>query len=370
MRFTVRWRASCLLALGVLTTSTAWAEWKIGQTAAFTGPVSAGVKEITAGAKLYFDYVNKNGGVSGQNIELISMDDKFDPSLSAANAKKLIDEGVIALFMSRGTPHTQAILPLINSAKVPLIAPSTGAMVLHQPVQPWVFNVRASYQREAEMAIRHMSLIGMTRIALMTVDDSFGQDGSTGALAGFKAVGRSPVVHETFSRTKPDVTPLVKKVIAADSQAVLVVGTAQVVTEVLKQLRAAGSRTQVATLSNNASEGFIKQLGPQARGTIVSQVFPYERSMSNPMVKEANRLQEGKGELTPSMLEGFAAAKVLVEGLRRAGTGANREKLKAALETFRKVDIGGLEVSYTTGDHSGLDYADLSIIDETGHFRR
>jgi len=70
-------------------------------------------------------------------------------------------------------------------------------------------------------------------------------------------------------------------------------------------------------------------------------------------------------------VEGFAAAKVLVEGLKRAGKNPSREQLRNALESFKRVDIGGgLEVSFSATDHSGLDYADLSIVGEDGKFRR
>src|SRR5687768_13713064 len=142
------------------------AQIKIGQTAGFSGAVAASVKEATEGAKLYFDAVNARGGVGGQSIELISLDDKFDPKIAMANAKQLIDGGVICIFLNRGTPHTQGIMPLLTEHRTPLIGPSTGAMVLHQPVHPWLFNVRATYQREAERAISHLSLIGVDRIAI------------------------------------------------------------------------------------------------------------------------------------------------------------------------------------------------------------
>lgn len=368
----IRWagRAACVVAfLGAA--ASASAQIKIGQTAGFSGPVAAGVKEVSVGAKLYIDAINKAGGVGGQQIEVIALDDKFEPALAAENAKKLIDQGVIALFLTRGTPHTQAVMPLLLQHRVPLIAPSTGAMVLHQPVHPWLFNVRATYQREAERAIRHLSLIGMERIALVQVDDSFGSDAATGALAGFSAVGKQPVVHEKFDRNKPDMAPIIPKLIKADAQSVLFIGSGNMVADGVKLLRSAGSRAQVVTLSNNASSGFVKSLGDNARGTVVSQVFPYERSLSAPIVKEAIEYGKPSGiEVTPAMLEGYAAAKVLVEGLRRAGPNVTREKLRAALEGFKRVDLGGLELSYSATDHSGLDYADLSIVGEDGRFMR
>jgi branched-chain amino acid transport system substrate-binding protein len=140
----------------------------------------------------------------------------------------------------------------------------------------------------------------------------------------------------------------------------------------VKAFRAAGSTAQVVTLSNNASGGFARSLGDQGRGVIVTQVFPSERSIAYSLVKEALDMTRARGqtEVSPATLEGFAAAKVLVEGLRRAGPKPTREKLMVALEGIQKLDIGGLEVSYSPSDHTGLDFADLSIIGNDGKFKR
>jgi ABC-type branched-subunit amino acid transport system substrate-binding protein len=351
------------------------AQIRIGQTASFTGPVASGVKEGTDGARAYIDAVNARGGVGGVPIELISLDDKFDPKLAADNARTLIERGVVALFFNRGTPQTEAIMPVLMEKKVPLIAPSTGAMSLHEPVHPWIFNVRATYQREAERAVRHLWSVGTTRIALVHSDDSFGTDGVTGALKGFQAVDGKPVLQEKYSRAKPDFGPVVPKVVQAQAQAVVFIGAGNHVVDGVKALRAAGSRAQIVTLSNNAASGFIKALGEHARGVVVSQVFPNERSLSVPLIKELHDLLRAKGsgaavEITPAMVEGFAAAKVLVEALRRAGPEPGPVRIKSALESMRKLDIGGLELSFSPTDHTGLDYSDLSIIGADGKFVR
>ncbi|MED5618199.1 ABC transporter substrate-binding protein [Ideonella sp. BN130291] len=363
-----------VLALALtLAAPLASAQIVVGQTSGFTGAAAAGVKENTDGARLYFDFINAGGGVNGQKIELVSLDDKFDPKLAAENAKKLItDHNVVALFMNRGTPHTQAIKPLLEQYKVPLVAPSTGAMVLHNPVNPWIFNVRAPYQREAEKAVEHLVSTGVSRIAVVHADDSFGADCATGALRGFdKAHMRAAFVLKV-DRDKPDFGPVVAGATKLDVQALMMIGSAAAVAEGTRQLRAAGSKATVVTVSNNASGGFIKLMGDNARGTIVSQVFPYERSLSAPIVKEAYDLAMAKGmtEVTPAMLEGYAGAKVLVEGLKRAGPSPSRQKLRDTLETMGRVNIGGLEVNYSPKSHTGLLYADLSIIGPDGKFRR
>ena len=361
-------------ALALIASALAHADILIGQTADFSGPVASGVKETAAGAKLWIDHVNAAGGINGEQITLLAMDDKFEPAIAAANARELITKKkVLALFLTRGTPHNQAILPLLSEYGVPLIAPSTGAMALHDPVNPWVFNVRASYQHEANRAIRHLSLVGLTHIGIVQVNDSFGTDAVKGALDAFGQVNGAPQFTESYDREKPDFTKIQHAVTTLNPQAILFLGSGSAVVNGVKAIRATGSHAQIVTLSNNASDGFIKALGDNATGTIVTQVFPYERSLASPMVKEARQLQKaatGDDKVTPAMLEGFAGAKVLVEGLRRAGKNPTREKLRNALETLHHYDIGGLEVSFSPASHTGLDYTDLSIIGSDGKFTR
>ena len=232
--------------------------------------------------------------------------------------------------------------------------------------------MRATYQREAEKAITHLASMGITRVALVYADDSFGADGIQGAQKGLAAAKLTAVVSEKFDRAKPDFAPIAAKVAKADAQAVLMVASGSAVVDATTALRTAGSAAQIVTLSNNASSGFIKSLGANARGVIVTQVFPNERAVTYPMVKEAQELAKTKGltEISPAMLEGFAAAKVLVEGLKRAGPKPTREKIQVALESIKKLDLGGLEVNFSPEDHTGLDFADLAIIGTDGRFRR
>ena len=351
----------------------AQADIVVGQTIGVTGQVAASVKEALTGARLWLDHVNAQGGIKGEKIQLLTLDDEFDVQKAAANARVLIEQKkAVVLFMNRGTPHTEALLPLLQQHGIALVAPSTGAMLLHSPVQRYVFNVRAPYQREAEKAIEHLHSMGTTRIAVVHVDDSFGRDAMEGASRGFAKARLQPVAVLKADRDRPAHATLVPALLKAEPQAVMWIGSSVAVAEGVKALRAAGSSEQVVTLSNNASGGFVRQLGDAARGVIVSQVFPGERAVKYPLVQEALKLAKAKGleELTPAMLEGFAAAKVLAEALRQSAPQVTRDKVLAALDGLRKFDLGGLELSYGPSDHSGLDFADLSIIGADGRFIR
>ena len=365
--------AGTLVIGGGLVAQCASAQIIVGQTAGFTGAVAATVKEATDGAKLYIDSVNAKGGVNGQKIEHVMLDDKFDPKLAAANARTLISEkGAVALFLTRGTPHNEQIIPVLDELKVPLVGPSTGAMLLHDPVRRNVFNVRSTYQREAEKAVSLLGSIGITSIGVLHVDDTFGADALVGIKAGFEGAKLKPVFLGKYDRSKPDFAQLSLDVRNTSPQAVMVVGSGTHVVDALKAIRATGSRAQLVTLSNNASGGFVKALGENARGTIITQVFPNERSIASPLIKEILALAKAKNltDVSPAMVEGYTTAKVLVEGLRRAGKDPSGEKVRAALEGIRGYDLGGLELGYSASDHTGLDFVDLSIINKDGKFTR
>lgn len=344
---------------------------RIGMVAGFSGPVAGIVQESAEGARLYFDSVNAQGGIKGQNIELVTQDDKYDNATAASAAKSLASQGVLALMLSRGTGPTEAMLPVLKENRLPLIAPATGASSLYEPTQPYVFHLRASYQREAERAVRHLAGIGVKRITIVQVNDPFGNDAGKGAIKGLDEMKLRALSHLRFDRNRPDLVPTMQAIAKANIEAVVFIGPAYAVVEGVNALRAAGSTAHVVTLSNNASADFVKALGENARGVIVTQLLPYERSTASPLVREALSLAKaaGKGELTPAQLEGFAAAKLVVEALRRAGKDVTREGLLKALDGAR-FDLGGLQVHYSEKDHSGLEFTDVSIIGPDGKFWR
>jgi branched-chain amino acid transport system substrate-binding protein len=362
------WAGALLLAFA----SAASAQIRIGHPAGFTGAAAAGVKENTDGARLVFDAVNAQGGINGQRIEMVSADDGFQPERTVALARQMIKDGAIALFMTRGTPHSLGLLPLLEESQIPLVAPSTGALALHKPVNPWVFNVRSSYQGETRRLVEHARLMGQERLAILQVDDSFGNDAVQGAITALSANNLSPVNWQKFKRDKPDFAALMPELTQSAPQVVLFIGTAGPVADGIRLLRSAGYLGPVMTMSNNASGGFVTDLGSLAHGIVMTQVFPSEHLSRNAFVREAKGLVATHPEmtLTQAMLEGMAAAKVLVEGLRQAGKVPTRSSLRQALEGIQHLNLGGLDVSYGAKDHSGINYIDIAIIDKNGRFMR
>jgi branched-chain amino acid transport system substrate-binding protein len=360
-----------LLALALPIVSAAAAPFRIGNSGPSSGANSASMLELLEGTKLYFDAVNAEGGVKGRRIELIQMDDNFEVPRTVKNVQNLIaEQRVDALMLVRGTPHNEAILPLIQRAGIPLIAPSTGAMVLHKPVQPLVFNVRTAYRSEARKLSDLLAALGKQRIDVLHVDDSFGNDVVLGLVEGLANRNLKPTGIYTFDRKTVDIDKSLPAIRRDDPDAIVLIGAGQAVATCVEALRKHGVQAPVATVSNNASTGFVKLLGDNATGVMVSQVFPDERLASVPLAREAAKLAARRGvQLTPAMMEGFAAAKVTVEALRRCAGNCSRAELQRALESL-DIDLGGVRLAYSATDHSGIEFADISIIDSKGRFRR
>jgi len=345
----------------------------IGQSAGFTGSVAGTVKELTAGAKAYLDAVNAKGGVHGRRIVLESMDDGFDPKKTPEIMQKLIlEKKVFALFLSRGTPTNEAAIPVLEKYKVPLIGPSTGAMSMYEPPRKYLFPVRASYRSETFKIVDQLANMGIARIAVVYTDDSFGKDCLAGVQQAMKEKNITPVAVANHERGTIKVEEAVATIAKAQPQAVIMTVLADAGVAFVKQMKKAGQSPLFMSLSNNSSNAFIKNLGEDGPGVAVSQVSPYPFSATIPIVKEFQDSIKGKQDVAASYasMEGFIAAKVLVEGLKRAGPKPTREKLVAALESMNRFDLGGVDVSYGPGTRTGTSYIDITIVSKTGRFMR
>ncbi len=344
----------------------------IGQTVGLTGTVAGPVKEMNEGANAYFNEVNQQGGVHGRKIEMLVLDDKFDPALTRKNAETLIkNEGVFMLFLGRGTPHTTGILPLIAEHKVPLLAPATGAKIFHKPVHSMLFNVKATYQDEIAKAVEHFNTLGIKSISLLHVDDAFGRDGLEGFEKAMVTHKLRPAAITKFAREAPDFDATATEVIRPNPGALIIVSSSKNTVEVIKAVRAQGGHMQIMTMSNNSSESFMQDLGPAGIGVILSQITPAPHLASTRLGQEFKRMiKKHKVTASYAAMEGYVNAKVLVEGLRRSGRDLTRANFIHALESMQRVDFGGIMVTYGPHDHSGSEFVELTLIGKSGRIIR
>lgn len=291
----------------------------ISRVIALEGPAGAKGREQEAALEAYFGAVNAAGGVHGRRIVLrtTNADLRTDEALKAI----LESQRPFALFLFGGTAGSTVAMKFATASKIPFVAPNSGANVFHQPADRYVFNVRARYRDEVIAGVKHFSLVNQRRLALLNVNDAFGRDAAEGYLEGTRATGASSVYEGQFSPDKPDHSGHVAALVKADPQAVICVGSSKRVAELITLARQAGISAPFMTLSNNSSAGFAQELGPHARGIIVSQVMPPPGARTTRLSRELGQLlaQRANGDLSYAAMEAYASARVLVEGLRRAG---------------------------------------------------
>ncbi len=345
----------------------------IGQSAAFTGPASELGSEMRAGALAYFQSINAAGGIYGRKIDLRSLDDGYEPERAAANTRKLLDDGVFLLFGYVGTPTSNASKPIFTAARVPFVGPFTGAESLRNPLNRYVFNIRASYFDETDKIVGQLVGQTLNRIAVFYQNDDYGKAGLAGVERAMQKRNLKIVATGTVERNTVDVAAAVKAIGNVDPQGVVMISAYTSCAAFIKAMRQAGYNPQFMNVSFVGSKALAHEAGPAGRGVGISQVVPFPWNLSAHVVKEYQQLLEastGKQNFSFTSLEGFIAAKVLVEGLRRTGQDLTRERFITAMEQLRDYDVGGFTVTFTPTDHSGSKFVELTVIGKDERFLR
>jgi branched-chain amino acid transport system substrate-binding protein len=245
----------------------------LGQSAAFTGAAAQLGIQFHAGAQLFFEQYNATG--SGRpRVDIVQLDDGYEPDRCAENTRKLLDQDVFALFGYIGTPTSVVALPLATKAEVPFIAPFTGAMALRQPFNRMAFHLRASYNDETELIVKNLVNLGLTRVAVFHQNDAYGKAGLDGTTLALAARGLKPVATGTVERNTVDVAAAVASINAANPQAVVQISAYKSCAAYIRAARKAGYGGSFYNVSFVGTQALADELGKDGAGVVVSQVVP------------------------------------------------------------------------------------------------
>jgi branched-chain amino acid transport system substrate-binding protein len=342
----------------------------LAQSAPFTGPAAQLGIQFHAGARLYFEQANAQGG--HRPIELVKMDDGYEPERCVENTRKLLAEDPLALFAYVGTPTSLAALPLATAARTPFIAPYTGAMGLREPFNRYAFHLRASYNDETAVIVKQLANLGMTKIAVFYQNDAYGRSGLEGVQLALARLNTKPVAVATVERNSVDVAGAVKTLIAGAPAAIVQISAYKSCAAFIRQARAAGYGGTFHNVSFVGTQALADELGKDAAGVVVSQVVPSPYSAARPIAREfgeAVKKAGGEYQANFSSMEGYIAAKVVTEALRRAGGKPTRESLVAALESLGSQTFGGFNITLSPTDHAASSFVELSMLTGDGRVR-
>ncbi|WP_051202622.1 ABC transporter substrate-binding protein [Desulfovibrio aminophilus] len=337
----------------------------LGSSLALKGHAGFLGTQTLRGALAYLNEVNEQGGVFGRGIRVIAYDDSYDPPRCLANTQKLIiDDDVFALFCYVGTPTTVKIIPLVTEARIPLVGMFTGANALREPFNRYLINVRASYYQETKNAVSHLVKgLGLKRIAVFYQYDAFGFDGLTGTELALKEFGLEPVARGSYVRGSLDVEEGLSRIINSGAEAVVMIGTYEPCAKFIHLAAARGFKTIFYSVSFVGAEELASRLaGLDDEIVIMSQVVPPPEGVAGTRPEDMSEyvrlLRKHFPGDRPNFvgLEGYANARVLVEGLKRAGPRLTREGFLDAVESIRDYSLGpGMSVSFGPGGHQGME---------------
>ena len=345
----------------------------LGQSVPLTGPAAQLGLQMQLGAKACFEAVNAAGGVNGQPIVLKTLDDGYEPARCKANTEKFIQEDVFALFGYVGTPTSVAALPLATAAKVPFIAPFTGAEALRDPFNKLVFHIRASYFDETELIVKQLTQLDIKKIAVFHQNDAYGQAGLKGVQRALEKRGLQPAAVATVERNSVDVAAALKTLVPAQPEAIVQIGAYKGCAAFIREARKAGYFGQFYNVSFVGTQALADELGKDAAGVVISQVMPSPFGTAAGLVhdyQQALAKLDPKAEPNYTSIEGYTAARVMVDALRRAGGKPSREALIGALETLSGYDSRGYRLAFSPTKHVGSNFVELSMLTADGKVKR
>jgi len=341
----------------------------IGSCSALEGPSHFLGTETVTGAKAYFAMVNDAGGVDGRKLKLLTYDDSYDPAKSEACFNRLMEQKVFALGFFVGTPTAVKYIPMAESNKIPVVGLFTGAQTLYVPLRRWIVNVRASYFDETREQIDGIwGTLGYKKIGVIYPEDAFGAAVLEGVKAALKSHSAEPIAVASYQRQTANVGGAIDTVKAAHPDAVVVVGPSNTVAPILKQSHAKGWKPLFLTVSFVGTDELIQEAGPDAEGTVITQVVPpYYLTDLKTVALYRRTLSKHFPSAQPNFvsLEGFVDAMVMVEGLKRAGKELTREGLIRGIESIHELDLGlgpELKLDYSAKDHKGFDHVLPTVI--------
>lgn len=372
--------SACLIAMSYTSTSAAdevgvlTDKIVFGQAAAFEGPAAALGNGMRLGIKAAFAEVNKTGGLKGKKLELITIDDSYEPDKSIKAVKKLLHEKkVFSLIGAVGTPTSKATQPIATNAKAPFIGAFTGAGFLRNSKLGNIVNIRATYGAETETWIKHLTEdLKFDKIAILYQDDAFGRVGLAGVKKAMDKRGLKLVAEGTYERNTTAVKSALLKIKKAKPQAVVMVGAYKPIASFIKLSRKVKFNPRFVNISFVGSKALAKELGKDGEGVIISQVVPFPWDSSIPVVKQyqsALKAFDANAEFGFVSLEGYIVGRLAIEALRKLDGKVTREAFLNSIWSTGEYEIGGVKLKYGTDDNQGMDKVFLSIIQKDGSFR-
>jgi ABC-type branched-subunit amino acid transport system substrate-binding protein len=357
----------------------------LGMSAALSGPSKELGRQMKLGVDTALAVANEAGGVAGRKLELVALDDGYEPARTKEAMKELIEvRKVFAIVGNVGTPTAEVAVPYANEKKTLFFGAFTGAGLLRKdPPDRYVFNYRASYAEETATVVRWLVEVKKIRpaeIAVFAQQDSFGDAGFTGVAKALRKYGRAPdeILRVGFKRNTLELQEAVDGILKNRKtvKAIVMVAPYRPAAKFVEEIK----RQQLDVIFSNVSfvgaTAFaeeMRQLGGKfASGVIVTQVVPPIDSNATAVIGYRDALQRYFPGEKPDFvsLEGYIVGSLFVEGLRHAGANLTTDRVIEALEGIHDLDLGiGTKLSFGLSEHQASHKVWGTILNEAAQYQ-
>lgn len=343
----------------------------IGCSASLTGPLAGFGRDIKQGAEAALAQINARGGIHGRMVQLQILDDGYVPQRTTENVQQMISQGsAFALMSCVGTPNNAGILPMIEDAGIPYVAPFTGASSLRKGARN-VFHVRASYTDEVRRLVQRLAGMGLKDIGVVYLDNAYGREMLEDSTRFLAEQGLKPLVQVALATDGKNLSDVLAKVGQARPAVVLLATAGAVSVELVRGLKTNNPGVLMAGLSVTLTSEGLKQLGDAGSGLALTMVMPDPTRAKTALVRDYQAAMRARGiqEFNLGTLESYTNTRVLAEGLERAGADPTRSKLRTALAGIRNLDLGGLVIDYSgQAPYVGSRFVDMGVLNGAGRF--
>ncbi len=360
-------------------------EIRFGISAPFSGPAKDLGHQMRVGIETAFRMANETGGVNGRTLKLVTADDGYEPGRTGATMKQLYDQDQVFGFIGNvGTPTAVVAAPFALERRALFYGAFTGASVLrNDPPDRYVFNYRASYAEETDAVVHYLVKVRRLKpeqIAVFAQQDSYGDAGFAGVTKAMRTLRGGDggfILRVGYPRNTVDVDTAIGQLKANKTpiKAVVMVASYRAAAKFIektKDLIPGLTYTNVSFVGSTSLRDELMLLGPRyAQGVIVTQVVPAVDGYSSLILEYKNALAKYFGGEAPDYvsLEGYVAARVLVEALKRAGPQLDTERVVDSLEAMNDYDLGlGTAITFSKSEHQGSHKVWGTQLTDTGKY--
>ncbi|SEM03982.1 amino acid/amide ABC transporter substrate-binding protein, HAAT family [Variovorax sp. YR750] len=349
----------------------------VGQVAPLSGTEASQGRAYAAGMQMAFDAVNKAGGVNGHTFALVSKDDRARPEETVKLTRLLLSEQqpmVLAGYFGNSSISELLASGTLERERVALLGYRAARV---DSELPFLYNVRAGLRDELAVIVAHLATIGLTRLGLFYEEDS----GASALVATAEELGKKSktmiVSRASYAAGSTRVSEAIDTFLRDKPQAIIMVCSGAAAARFIEQYRGEGGAAQLFVHSGADMERVTKEIAESRlafvssvmQGVVIAQVVPSPYRASR-LAKELSEAAGKSGQPGVSVsyvtMEGYIAAKVIIEAVRRQGSRPSRSGMTTALESIDNLDLGGYVVGLKQGLRRGSTLVELTVISGTG----